>query len=271
MPAESRIITQAQNLDDWPATPDARYGQLASDNDWSGDNDFALGVKAAGVGLHILSDYSDHSYHFDENNSGVPTGWTEDTAAVLSRQTDLASHWLLRGASSNTYFRYYAIQSFDMASAPSTYVGWRFHFSLTNVDFTADLTYRFGFHATDGAGTVNDDIFLRVALQWDSSAEQWQVREERKDGTTQTDGTWLVLDNNPLILPMIIKARIRTGLDSVVTAIGHSFNEDAYLQLEGANTMAVTWNEPAVVIERSRGSGVVDKLYIDSVVYSDTA
>lgn len=184
MPKQDRTITTATGLDDWPATPDARYGQLDADNTWSG-----MQSMFQFAGNHVPS-ISNMGQRFDANDSSTPSGWTEADAANSSNQNDIAGFWYLQN-NSNQSWDYHKALSLPATSWQSTeFMGVR----IRDGGFTGDQNLYYGIYGDSGSG-ISDDIYLRCNVHWDSVAGIWEVRGQYKDGTTHVDGSWEPLDN----------------------------------------------------------------------------
>lgn len=141
-----------------------------------------------------------------------PTFWTEATAATYATMAVPNTMWTLQGDTTNNVWRYHGDGDFNIESGVTS-DGWLSYWFgpilLKDGLYPTDVEYRLGVYAPDGVDT-DADIFARIAIQWDASAELWQVRSEQKDGTTQTDGSWVPLARTP-ITPFVVRVAIRNN------------------------------------------------------------
>lgn len=141
-----------------------------------------------------------------------PTFWTEATAATYATMAVPNTMWTLQGDTTNNAWRYHGDGDFNIESGVTS-DGWLSYWFgpilLKDGLYPTDVEYRLGVYAPSGADT-NANIFARIAIQWDASASLWQVRSEQKDGTTQTDGSWVPLARTPLS-PFVARVAIRNN------------------------------------------------------------
>lgn len=222
-----------------------------------------------------LNDTTDGE-HFNENNSTYPPTWTEVDASVKTT-TDLAyGFWRINSNGSDQTWKYRKQLSFSIESLPDatwTSINWG-PILYRDTGNANDETAYFGLYA-DNSGSINEDVFIRVALNWDATAGLWQVRGEYKDGTTQTDGSWYLLSENPQ-LPGIF---IRTAALHFTAGTGET--KRAYV---GSNPIPLThtslvspsqnatWGQPWIQMHYTRGAGgTTSILFIGAVDLSNDA
>lgn len=214
--------------------------------------------------LPAISADSD-SQQFNANTGSTPTGWTETDAPVSSIQNFRLGYWRVTGSSTNTTWAYQKqVAALVGSSAFNSFAlgpcYWR------DGRWTGDVTYRFGIYANN-AGSPNANVFLRVNLTWDSAAGYWKARGERKDGTTQTDGSWFNLYQVPVVQPVWLRVVVRTTPTiNGRCYIGGTPVYEAHTLLQDANAN-YTWGTPWLVVELSArpASGIENYFYMGAM------
>lgn len=212
------------------------------------------GVHYASAFLPSHSTLAD-SQQFNAGSGGVPTGWTVVDAPVASSLTNPPGYWYIAGTSANTTWQYK--KQMAALTTPSIFNS----FSLGPVLFrdgrwANDMVYLFGIYA-DNAGTPNQNVFLRCNLTWDSTAGFWKVRSERKDGATETDGSWFNLYQIPVAQPIWMRLVVQTAATILGRVyVGSSPLPITHTLLQSANAN-YTWGTPWLQVDlASRGSGI---------------
>lgn len=259
MSLAQRNVTRIDQQDDWPATPDARYGQLGNDNVWSADNGFSNFTGNYRPAISSLGEY------FDANDGSTPIGWVANDTANVTNQNKLPGFWYLQNNASSS-FDY----SKEIVTIPVT--SWQsFKFNQIRVrdgGFTGNQDIYYGIYGDTGSG-MDDDIFLRCHLQWDSVSDIWQVRSQRKDGTTQVDGSWFQLDS---FMPkdFFIRCVKANVLNIIRVYFGSSEFADQQKSITNTSMDRTLWdNGVHWRIEATHGGGVQMYSYIGSVDIGD--
>lgn len=214
---------------------------------------------------------NDDSDHFNDNTSTYPTTWTEVDAATTTDTNDVYGFWTISGyPGSITSWKYRKQLSYDIEADTANGDWLSIHWGplfFRDGQYPNDLTYYLGFYA-DNSGAIDETIFLRIAIQWDSSAGAWQARGERKDGTTQTNGSWVVLSGAPIVFPLYIRQSIRfftSGTDVMRTYLGSIPVTSSHTILTD-DSMQVTWGQIWAQIHMSRSnSGVNDFIWLGAI------
>jgi hypothetical protein len=194
------------------------------------------------------------SQQFNAGSGGIPTGWTQVDAAAGTSITAYPGFWSLTGSSADTAWQFK--KQMSALNGSSAWNSFTFGPILYHDPrLVADTVYRFGLYA-DNSGSPNQNVFLRVVLVWDSAAGFWKVRAERKDGTTQTDGTYFNLYQIPIVQPLYLRVLVRTSATNVLRAyIGN--NQATWMSLMNVNA-TYTWNTPWAQLDlASRQAGGV--------------
>lgn len=207
--------------------------------------------------------------HFRDNTATYPTGYTEVDAPNLTNTNGLYSFWLIRGASTDTAWKYRRILSNSLEALGSNEF-FSFQFGpvlFRDGGYTADLDYIFGIYRNN-AGAIDEQTYSRVRLHWNSGSLIWQIRGEEKDGTTAHNGSYVTL-SFPLIQPLYIRCMVQNSTAKLTRQyVGTTYIGNTQSKLLDQNpTSAPTWGTPWVQIEMSRGAGVQDFLYLGAVDY----
>jgi hypothetical protein len=210
--------------------------------------------------------------HFNDNDDSYPQGWTEVDAAFATDTNSTYGFWYLEGNTVDLSWKYRTQLSVDIESdVPSgDWVSFIWGPILFR-DFQSpsDLTYYFGLYA-DSGGSIDEDIFIRTAVNWDSSGGIWRVRGERKDGSTQTNDSWFTLSSYPPPMPIYVRSVIRystTGSAKRGRAyVGSSYIGSTHTQLSNAVPFNVTWGQVWMQCHQSRNNtGINDYLLIGGI------
>jgi hypothetical protein len=223
--------------------------------------DFALIDKANACGV---------ASHFRDNDASYPAGWTETDAALATNTNSIYSFWFLSGSAAETSWKYRIQTSITLESlAANAWASFQFGPLLfRDGDFTADVDYYFGLYR-DSSG-IDETTFSRVHLWWDSSSSLWKIRGEEKDGSTEHDGSWITLDQNPLTQPLWIRFLVRNDAGTKTTRqyFGtQPYGEYHQLLLDQAPSSAPTWGQVWLQIHQSRAGGLLDYLSIGAIDY----
>jgi len=204
---------------------------------------------------------------FTEYASATPTGWTEIDGAVDSNTTRRYGFWFLKDGTSWKFNKQSTLEIESLASnfwASFLYGPILFK----DGDFSGDVHYRLGIYADD-SGSIDEDIFTRINLYWNSGSNIWQVRGEGKDGTTQTNGTYKTLSfpyAMPLYFRLVIRNHTTAGSRKVRVYIGTSPEPDSHSLLQDL-TFSATWSDVWWQIQQTKAGGVADGLFIGAVDY----
>ena len=211
--------------------------------------------------------------HFNDNDGSYPAGWTQADAAYDTDTDTLYGFWFLGSRDADRtydYRRQLAINiESDMTSGTFTSFVWG-PILYRDAQNPADETFYFGIYANN-AGVIDTNTFVRVALNWNSGSGIWQVRGERKDGTTQTNGTWYSLSRLPVSAPIYFSNVINynssgTG-EQVRTYIGSTRIIKTYTQLTN-DVMNDTWGQVWARVHSSRGAGGIEsRIFIGAFDY----
>ena len=129
-----------------------------------------------------------------------PLGWTE-VNATRTDTDDPKGFWALTGSTGTGEWLYYMAGPYDIeADIPAN--DWQSYWIgpilLKDGLYPTDVDYLLALHANDTTGDPEAQEFVRLHIQWDSGGNQWRVRSEMKNGTTQTDGAWYALARGPV-------------------------------------------------------------------------
>lgn len=249
--AQPTVITDHGDLDGLGDDDHTQYH-----NDTRGDLRYKRLVEVGADGNHFL-----------EGTTGTPTGWTELSAANESTQDETPSFWYTRLTSATANFDYYYQSSGSLSGTWESYVfgGAR----VRDGGYTGDLDVYYGIHADDGAGAPDDDVFLRIQLNWDSASEQWRVRGQSKNGTTQNDGAWFALDE---FFPEDLYFRVtkRPAANTLKCYFGYSPSVDQQKLIYQSAFSTALWNGDAVFrYECDHAGGVQAYIRLDYIDETD--
>ena len=219
-----------------------------------------------------LSDTTNGS-HFNDDNGTFPAGWSVNDAAQESTTSAPVGFWKLVGAAGNTTYKYRTLTPLDVVvSAPG---GWKSYVMgpviIKDALATADINYYFGIYRNN-AGAIDENTFVRININWLQASSLWQIRAERKDGTTQTNGTYYTIPRMP-IPPMWLRIALQNSTNRDCGVFMGAINS-AYLQtplMTAAVGSSVTWGQAWMQIHSTRGTGPDDAILIGGVDYNSNA
>lgn len=210
--------------------------------------------------------------HLTDNTSSYPTDWTQSDAPQTTATNDEYSFWSIVGAAGETSWKYrkqtpYTIGSLTANAYKSFHVG---PIIIKESLPTADLNYYFGIYRDSGG--IDENTFIRININWSSASSLWQIRAERKDGTTQTNGTYYTLARLP-VAPLWVRVTARNSTNrDVFGYFGAVRFPLAQMQLMNATLgSGITWGQVWLQFHMSRGAGPDDRIMIGGYDYSDDA
>lgn len=217
-----------------------------------------------------LVDTTNGSHFNDNTGSGtIPSGWTQTDAAQLTRLDQPYGFWQIVGASGETSWAFkkqspFTIESLAANAWKSFWVG---PLLLREGLYTADVNYYFGVYR-DSAG-IDVNTFARININWSSASSIWQVRAERKDGTTQTNGTYYALSRIPA-QPIWLRVGLQNNTNK--NMVGY-MNGTPFVALDmplmsAAVGSGVTWGQVWWQFSMSRGAGNDDRILIGGIDYT---
>lgn len=210
--------------------------------------------------------------HFNDNTGGgtIPSGWTQTDAAQLTRLDQPYGFWQIVGASGETSWAFkkqtpFTIESLSVNAWKSFRVG---PLLLRNGLYSADVNYSFGVYRNN-AGAIDTNTFARINVNWASATSNWQVRAERKDGTTQTNGTYYAL-SGALTQPLWLRIGLQNNTNK--NMVGY-MNATPFVPLDmplmsAAVGSGVTWGQVWWQFSMSRGAGNDDRILIGGIDYT---
>lgn len=219
-----------------------------------------------------LDDITNGSY-FNDNTSTYPADWAQVDSAQATATNDEYGFWSIVGAAGNTTWKFRKQTPFDIGSlASNEYKSfWVGPIIVKESLPTADLNYYFGIYRNN-AGTIDENTFIRLNINWSSASSIWQIRAERKDGTTQTNGTYYPLARLP-IAPLWLRLVLRNSTNRDVFAyFGAVRFPLMQMQLMSATVgSGVTWGQVWLQFHMSRGAGPDDRIMVGGIDYSNDA
>lgn len=209
--------------------------------------------------------------HLNQNNGSIPTGWTQVDAPQATNTNAAYGFWYIAGSAGDATWKFRTQSPFNIESLSTN--AWKsFHVGPLLVRegaYTADIHHYFGVYRNN-AGVIDENTFVRLNLNWSSSASVWQVRGEYKDGTTQTNGAYVTL------------ARLFTGPLGIRIALQNNTNKNMQIYVgstpilllqmavQGAAVgSGVTWGQAWWQFHSARGAGPDDRLFIGGIDYSN--
>lgn len=211
--------------------------------------------------------------HFNDNtgNGTMPAGWTQGDAAQAMQVNSPYGFWTITGASGEASwaFRRQIPSGFNIESLGSNV--WKSFLVgpilLRDSGYTADVNYYFGIYRNN-AGSIDQNTFARININWSSASSIWQIRGERKDGTTQTNGTYVAIARAPVpALWLRVALQNATNKPTAIYFGGVPFVSLNTL-LMSANVGSVTWGQAWWQFSMSRGAGADDRVLIGGIDYS---
>lgn len=217
-----------------------------------------------------LVDATNGSHFNDNTGSGtIPSGWTQTDAAQATQVNAPVGFWTLNGAAGETSWSFkkqtpFNIESLSASAWKSFIVG---PLLLRDGLYTADVNYYFGVYRNNAG--IDANTFVRININWLSASSLWQVRAERKDGTTQTNGTYYTLARSP-VQPLWLRVALQFAANRPMAAYfnGTPFRPALDIPLMSANVGSVTWGQVWWQFSMSRGAGNDDRVMIGGIDYS---
>lgn len=224
----------------------------------------------------VITPYADYPLfdatngsHLNDDSASYPSGWTEADAPQTTNTNDAFGFWDIVGSSGNAAWKYRKQTPFNIG-ALATNDHKSFHIGPIIIKEslpTADLNYYLGVYR-DNAGTIDENTFLRININWASASSLWQVRAERKDGTTQANGTYYPLARvpvGPLWLRLVLKNSTNRDVFAYVGAVPFPVMQ---MQIVNSNVgSGVTWGQVWWQFHMSRGTGPDDRLMVGGIDY----
>jgi len=211
--------------------------------------------------------------HFNDNtgNGTIPAGWTQGDAAQATQVKNPYGFWTINGAAGETSWAFrrqipsaFSIESLGSNVWKSFLVG---PILLRDGAYSADLNYYFGIYRNN-AGSIDQNTFARININWSSASSIWQIRAERKDGTTQTNGAYTTIVRAP-VPALWLRVALQNATNKPMAAYwgGVPFVSLNSL-LMSANVGSVTWGQAWWQFSMSRGAGNDDRVLIGGIDYS---
>lgn len=231
---------------------------------------FTLGVLAPWVD-YPLDDPTNGS-HFNDNTASYPAGWTQADDPQTTASNNEYGFWSIVGSNGNNSWKYRKQSPYNIGSlASNAYKS--FHFGpllIREVLPTADLNYYFGIYRDSGG--IDENTFVRLNINWLAASSLWQLRAERKDGTTQTNSAYYPLARLP-VAPLWLRVTARNSTNRDVAAyLGAVRFPLMQMQLMNATLgSGITWGQVWLQIHMSRGAGPDDRIMLGGYDYSDDA
>lgn len=229
--------------------------------------EFTFGAIAPLLDYPLLD--STNGDHLNDDSATYPAGWTEADAPQATNTNDALGYWSLVGSSGNAAWKYRRRTPFDIGSL-ATNASKSFHLGPIIIKEslpTADLNYYLGVYRNN-AGAIDEDTFIRININWLNASSLWQVRAERKDGTTQTNGTYYPLARVP-VGPLWVRLTLKNSTNRDVFAyVGAVPFPVMQMQVMNSNVgSGVTWGQVWWQLHMSRGAGPDDRLMVGGVDY----
>lgn len=232
---------------------------------------FTLPIIAPWVD-YPLGDTTNGSHFNDNTGSGtMPAGWTQGDAPQAMQVNNPYGFWTINGAAGEASwaFRRQIPSGFNIESLASN--AWKSFLVgpvlLRDGVYTADVNYYFGIYRNN-AGSIDANTFARININWSSASSIWQIRAERKDGTTQTNGTYTTIARAP-VPALWLRVALQNATNKPMAAYwgGVPFVSLNSL-LMSANVGSVTWGQAWWQFSMSRGAGADDRVLIGGIDYS---
>jgi len=221
--------------------------------------------------------------HFRQNAGVFPATWTEVDAALATNTNTRYSFWFLLGSNAEVSWKYRMQTGINIGGITANWLAafmfgpllWR------DGDFTADVDYYFGLYSDDGLGAIDEDIYIRVHLWWDSANNLWKIRGEEGDGSAGNEftnpdhvGTWQTF-YFPIHQPIWVRAHVQNAAGQLCRAyVGTVVEGLAYTLLLSQTPTVANWdttNNLWLEIHQTRGAGVTDILFIGAVDYEEAS
>lgn len=230
--------------------------------------DFTFGVISPVVDYPLLD--PTNGSHFVNNSSSYPAGWTQADAPQTTNTNDAYSFWSIVGSSGDAAWKFRKQTPFDIGALAAN--GFKsFHVGPLIIKEslpTANLNYYFGIYR-DNAGAIDENTFLRININWLAASSLWQIRAERKDGITQTNGTYYTLARVP-VGPLWLRLTLKNSTNRDVYAyMGPVPFAVMQMQMMNSNVgSGVTWGQVWWQFHSSRGAGPDDRVMVGGIDYS---
>jgi len=232
---------------------------------------FAYNINARWLDFPLIS--SVDGDHFNDNDSSYPEGWTEVDAATTSATNDIYGFWNIFANSAVAGWKYRRQLNVNIEADTPNNTWNSFHWGpifYRDGNYTADVIYYFGIYA-DSGGSIDEDTFIRNVLRWNSAAGNWELRTERKNGSTQVDSSWYEFAQYPAPMPIYIHQSMRynTGTNDLVRGYFGSLPRTFTHTLQMNANMDVTWGQVWAQMHHTRGAGVTDAVWLGAIDRSD--
>lgn len=233
--------------------------------------EFTFGVIAPWADYPLFD--ATNGSHFNDDSATYPTGWTQADAPQTTNSNDAFGFWSIVGSSGDAAWKYRRQTPFDIgALASNAYKSFHLGPIIIKESLpTADLNYYFGIYRNN-AGAIDENTFLRININWLNASSLWQIRAERKDGTTQTNGTYYPLARLP-VAPLWLRLTLRNSTNRDVFAYFGAVPFPV-MQMQITNSTVgsgVTWGQVWWQIHSTRGAGPDDRVMVGGMDYGSFA
>lgn len=231
---------------------------------------FEDGITAPFVDYPI-ADASGTSFPENTGAGTYPSGWTQVDAPAATYLDAPRSYWTLHGSSGEMAWKFQKQSAYDFEAAVASngYKSyWMGPILLRDGAYTADVDYTIGLYA-DNAGAPSTTKFVRAHIHWDSATSKWQIRGEVKDGTTETDGSYVELARLP-VQPFWLRFALKNDTNKLTTVyLGASPFKQTHAPIQSQNaSSSVTWGQAWWVMDMSRSTGIDDVMMLGGLDYS---
>lgn len=248
-------------------------GALLADGSTLGATDqsqqFEFGIISTLIDAALL-DPTNGNY-FNGNTNTFPAGWTQATAPQATVTNNPYGFWTINGSSGTGAWKFRLQSPFNIESlVANTYKSFHIGPLIIKESLpTADLNYYFGVYRNN-AGVIDENTFVRININWLNASSLWQIRAERKDGTTQTNGTYYTLARVPLQPMWLRVVAANTTNKDVLGYFGPVRYPNAQMQLMSATLGAgISWGQAWIQFSMTRGAGPDDRVFIGGYDYSN--
>lgn len=233
--------------------------------------EFTFGVIAPWFDFPLFD--ATNGSHLNDDSITYPAGWTQADDPQTTNTNDAFGFWSLVGSNGNNSWKYRRQTPFDIgALASNAYKSFHVGPIIIKESLpTADLNYYFGIYRNN-AGAIDENTFIRININWLNASSLWQIRAERKDGTTQTNGTYYPLARLP-VAPLWLRLTLRNSTNRDVFAyFGAVPFPVMQMQVMNSNVgSGVTWGQVWWQFHMSRSTGPDDRLMVGGVDYGSFA
>lgn len=230
---------------------------------------FTRNVIAPWVDWPLLD--STNGNHFNQNNGSAMSGWTQVDAPQATNTNLAYGFWYIVGSAGDAAWKYRIQSPFNIESFPTNV--WKSFLVgpllLREGAYTADINYYFGVYRNN-AGTIDENTFVRLNLNWSSASSLWQIRGEYKDGTTQTNGSYFAL-SRLFTQPLGVRIALQNNTNkNMQIYAGDTPIVPLQMAVQGAAVgSGVTWGQVWWQFHSTRGAGPDDRLLIGGIDYSN--